>query len=117
MPKPPDSAPQAPTARGLLAEAAAAQRAGNRTLATELLFKAKALAATTGETLPRSVAYELGVLLGAPAEISKTFLVLRSGKLKPSEVTDIRPLAPEEIKRTPKQWSDAKVIFDSKGRI
>jgi len=35
----------------------------------------------------------------------------------PAEVTDIRPLEPEEIKRTPKQWTDAKVIFNSKGRV
>jgi len=43
--------------------------------------------------------------------------VLQSGKTKPSEVTDICALEPEEIKRTAKQWRDAKVIFDSKGRI
>ena len=43
---------------------------------------------TTG--LAIAPAYELGVLLGAPAELSKAFLVLQSGKTKPSEV--------------PKQW-------------
>ena len=63
MPKLSDSAPQAPTVRALLGQAAEAQRAGNRALATDTLVQAKALAATTGETLPRSLAYDLGVLL------------------------------------------------------
>ncbi len=84
MPKPPDSAPQAPTGRGLLAEAAAAQRAGNRTLATELLFKAKALAATTGEALPRSVAYELGVLLFEQRRFEEALAEVRLGLARQS---------------------------------
>jgi hypothetical protein len=41
---------------------------------------------TTGLANAIAPAYELGVLLGAPAELSKTFLVLQSGKTKPSEV-------------------------------
>ncbi len=63
MPQPPPSGPQASTAKALLGQAAEAQRAGNRALAIDLLFSAKARAAVTGETLPRSLPYDLGVLL------------------------------------------------------
>jgi len=72
---------------------------------------------TSGLAKAVAPAYDLAVYLGSPAEQNKVSLVLRSGKSKPEEATDIRPLEPIEIRRTSKQWSESKVVFTSSGRI
>ena len=59
--------PPAPAAdlpvRTLLAQATVAQRAGQRAQAVALLLRAQAAAARTREALPRSLAFDLGVML------------------------------------------------------
>ena len=79
MPQSPDSGQPAPTAKTLLGQAAEAQRAGNRALATDLLFAAKARAATSGETLPRSLAYDLGVLLFEQRRLEEALAEVQAG--------------------------------------
>ncbi len=79
MPKPPEPTPTAPTARALLGQAAEAQRAGNRALATDLLFAAKTRAAATQEALPRSLAYDLSVLLFEQRRLEEALAEVREG--------------------------------------
>jgi predicted O-linked N-acetylglucosamine transferase (SPINDLY family) len=68
--------------RTLLAQAAEAQRTGNRALAVERLLQAKAVAAGTRETLPRSLAYDLGVLLFELRRYDEALVQVREGLVR-----------------------------------
>ncbi len=79
MPKSSEPGPQPATARALLAQAAAAQRAGDRARAAELMASAKARAAETREALPRSLSYDLGVLLFEQRRLEDALVQVREG--------------------------------------
>lgn len=73
------TAPAAPLARDLLAQAAQARRAGNRAAAALLMQQARARAAETKEPLPKLLAYELGLVLFELGRLPEAEAVLREG--------------------------------------
>ena len=61
--------------------------------------------------------FDLAILIGTPLETANTYLVLLPGSTKPTEVTDMRPLEPQELRLTEGKWSNRAIQWDANGRI